>query len=141
MEEQALFKEIRVVGCERGDRPHRRPENPDDWEANFRLIFSDAPDKAWDGIFESLRARAFQLGRIPNYFSSHVRENHFSFFVHPLRLQGYVEVIEKIVAETNQRYRRRMEEAQFWLDPEADFEEMIQVALAGLKLPVADDEF
>ena len=138
MIEQTLFNGIRVVGCERGGRPHHRPENPDDWEANFHLIFSGAPDKAWDGIFDSLRAKYFQLGELPNFFSSHVEEDRLSFFIHPLRLQSYVELIEKIVVETNQLYCRRMEEAQFWSDPEADFEEMIGMALTNLKLSTAN---
>jgi hypothetical protein len=131
--------EVRIVRCEKGPRKHHQPLDPDAWEANFILVFSDAPDQTWCDLFDELRQKRYGRGLLANFFTAHVEKERFTFYCHPIRLQSYVDRIGEIVDETNQLYRRMIEQADPWLNPEADFEELINAALDNLMLPSESD--
>lgn len=135
MLDPAPFTEIGLVRCERGAGKQHQPQDSAAWEASFCLVFSGPPDRTWSDLFDSLRQKYYHLGLLSSFFTARVEGERFTFYCHPLRLQSYVDQIGDIVAETNELYRRRIDQAELWLDPEADFEEMIEVAMANLFLP------
>jgi len=130
-----LPSEVRIVRCERGPEPHRRPAHGE-WEACFTFVVSPAPEDDWTKLFHE------NLGRVGinsviwhlSIGGARLRGQRVSFFCHPDRLQVHADALKAVVEDTNVHWRDKATSGDEIEARRREFERMVDAAIDAVEL-------